>query len=324
MSKPSRPGRPTRGSNEDKRSGSRNRNTRRKGSGIGRSSFDGDAPKQRVYRSSRPRRRAMSDPDRPLVDEAKEGVRINKFLASLDIASRRTVDQWIEEGRIKVNNAKAVPGIRIKDNDEVKVDGRVISRKKPKRQYLLLNKPQGIVCTMDENVPGNLTDYLQLDFRVFPVGRLDKASTGLLLLTNDGSIVNPILRGQYAHKKVYEVEVDRPITDEFCRRMAEGVNILRTRTLPAEVVPTGRRSFNITLTQGLNRQIRRMTEAMGYNVTKLRRIQIMHLGIKGLPEGTWRPLTHGELVQLDDILEQGERQLQDSLAAAENDYTGEE
>lgn len=287
-------------------------------------SFKGEAPQKRIYRSSRPRPKIKADPDRPQIDESQEGIRINKYLAALDIASRRQVDQWIADGRIKVNGVKAEPGMRIRSDDTIMVDGRQISRKKPKQQYLLLNKPKGIVSTMDTNIPGNLADYLQLDFRIYPVGRLDKASTGLLLLTNDGSIVNPILRGQYAHKKVYEVEVDRPITDRFCHSMAEGVRILGTRTLPAEVEPTGPRSFKITLTQGLNRQIRRMTEALGYNVVKLRRIQIMHLGIKGLPEGMWRPLTQGELNQLDEILEQGERELQALINQDEQNLEGDE
>ena len=288
----------------------------RKKKRSGTSKFvSGGKPKQRIYRSDRHVERELSDPDRPAIDESQAGIRINKYMATLDLGSRRQIDRWIEEGRIKVNGVKAEPGQRIRQHDHIQLDGKNISHRKPKRQYLLLNKPRGIVCTMDSNVRGNLTDYLNLDFRIYPVGRLDKESTGLLLLTNDGTIVNPILRGQYAHKKVYEVEVDQPITDDFCRQMAEGVRILGQVTLPTELVPTGKQSFRLTLTQGLNRQIRRMCEALGYEVVNLRRIQIMHLGIRGLPEGEWRSLTHGELQQLDEILEQSTQKLQGELEA---------
>ena len=184
---------------------------------------------------------------------------------------------------------------------DVTVDGKRLSGEDEK-VYLLLNKPMGIVCTADPREPMNVVDYLAYPRRVFPVGRLDKDSEGLLLLTNDGEIVNRILRAAGGHEKEYEVRIDRPVTPEFVQQMSRGVPILDTVTLPCRVRRTGERSFNIVLVQGLNRQIRRMCEALGANVTHLRRVRIMNLRLGKLQPGQWRELTEEELAGLRERL----------------------
>ena len=192
-------------------------------------------------------------------------------------------------------------GDRVLPGMNVSVDGKPLSGEGEK-VYLLLNKPRGIVCTADPREPMNVVDYLDYPLRVFPVGRLDKDSEGLLLLTSDGEIVNRILRAAGGHEKEYEVHIDRPVTPDFVRRMSEGVPILDTVTLPCRVRRTGERSFNIVLVQGLNRQIRRMCEALGVNVTHLRRIRIMNLKLGGMKPGEWRELTAEELRGLTGAL----------------------
>ncbi|MBQ6326372.1 MAG: pseudouridine synthase [Clostridia bacterium] len=231
------------------------------------------------------------------MDNQATGKRLNKFIADSGHCSRREADRLIQEGRVRLDGRVGVLGDRVQPGMAVTVDGKPLSGEGEK-VYLLLNKPRGIVCTADPREPMNVVDYLGYPSRVFPVGRLDKDSEGLLLLTSDGEIVNRVLRAAGGHEKEYEVQIDRPVTPEFVRRMSEGVPILDTVTLPCRVRRTGERSFNIILVQGLNRQIRRMCEALGANVTHLRRIRIMNLRLGRLQPGQWRALTEAELAEL--------------------------
>ena len=221
-------------------------------------------------------------------------MRLNKYLAETGTCSRREADQWIEAGRVTVNGARAVLGTQVEDGDEVLLDGAPL-RAKPQRVYLALNKPVGIECTTDREVPGNIVDFVGYPERIFPIGRLDKDSEGLILLTNDGDVVNTVLRAEHEHEKEYVVAVDRPLTDAFLAGMAAGVPILGTVTNPCRLTQVGRNTFRIVLTQGLNRQIRRMCEHFGYTVRNLQRVRIMHVHLGSLPVGKWRALTPAEL-----------------------------
>ena len=216
-----------------------------------------------------------------------QGKRLNKFIADSGYCSRREADRLIEEGRVKVDGRIGVLGDKILPGMAVLVDDQALSGRGDK-VYILLNKPRGVVCTADPREPMNVVDYLNYPIRVFPVGRLDKDSEGLLLLTSDGEIVNRILRAAGGHEKEYEVEVDRPVTAEFLNRMMAGVPILETVTLPCRVRRTGERSFNIVLVQGLNRQIRRMCEALGCRVTFLKRLRVMNVELGDLQPGEYR------------------------------------
>ena len=235
------------------------------------------------------------------MDNQQAGKRLNKYIADSGYCSRREADRLIQEGRVRLDGRVGALGDRVQPGMAVTVDGKPLSGEGQK-VYLLLNKPRGIVCTADPREPMNVVDYLGYPGRVFPVGRLDKDSEGLLLLTSDGGIVNRVLRAAGGHEKEYEVQIDRPVTPEFVRRMSEGVPILDTVTLPCRVRRTGERSFNIILVQGLNRQIRRMCEALGANVTHLRRIRIMNLRLGRLQPGQWRELTGAELAELMGLL----------------------
>jgi len=221
-------------------------------------------------------------------------MRLNKFLAETGACSRREADQWIEAGRVSVNGARAVLGTQVNDGDDVLVDGQPL-RAKPRRVYLALNKPIGIECTTDRDVPGNIVDFVGYPERIFPIGRLDKDSEGLILLTNDGDIVNTVLRAEHEHEKEYIVAVDRPLTPAFLAGMAAGVPMLDTVTNPCKLTQVGRNTFRIVLTQGLNRQIRRMCEHFGYTVRRLQRVRIMHVQLGTLPVGKWRELDATEL-----------------------------
>ena len=221
-------------------------------------------------------------------------VRLNKFMSETGACSRREADQWIEAGRVTVNGTRAVLGTQVGEGDDVRVDGQPL-RPKPGRVYLALNKPIGIECTTDRDVPGNIVDFVGHRERIFPIGRLDKDSEGLILLTNDGDIVNTILRAENEHEKEYVVAVDRPLTPEFLAGMARGVPILDTVTNPCRLTQVGRNTFRIVLTQGLNRQIRRMCEHFGYTVRRLQRVRIMHVHLGAVPAGKWRELTPAEL-----------------------------
>lgn len=223
-----------------------------------------------------------------------QGKRLNKFVADSGYCSRREADRLIAEGRVQVDGRPGALGDRVLPGMRVTVDGQSLSGR-GERVYIALNKPAGIVCTTDPREPMNVVDYLDYPIRVFPVGRLDKDSEGLLLMTSDGEIINRILRAAGGHEKEYEVEIDRPVTREFVERMSAGVPILDTVTLPCRVRRTGERSFNIILVQGLNRQIRRMCEALGCSVVKLRRIRIMNIRLGGMRPGQWRELSEDEL-----------------------------
>jgi len=223
--------------------------------------------------------------------------RLNKYLSETGACSRREADQWIEAGRVTVNGARAVLGTQVNEGDDVLVDGQAL-RAKPKRVYIALNKPVGVECTTDRDVPGNIVDFVGHGERVFPIGRLDKDSEGLILLTNDGDIVNTVLRAENEHEKEYVVAVDRPLTPEFLSGLARGVPILDTVTNPCKVTQVGKNTFRIILTQGLNRQIRRMCEHFGYRVRRLQRVRIMNVHLGTLPVGDWRNLTPSELAGL--------------------------
>ncbi len=221
-------------------------------------------------------------------------MRLNKFISETGACSRREADAWIAAGRVTVNGREAELGTKVGEGDEVCVDGRPVGA--PKRHvYLALNKPVGITCTTERQVRGNIVDFVRHKERIFPIGRLDKDSEGLILLTNNGDIVNEILRSENEHEKEYVVEVDRPVTQGFLKSMAAGVPILDTVTKPCQTQRLGRNSFSIVLTQGLNRQIRRMCEHFGYTVRKLRRVRIINLTLEGLPVGQWRNLRRHEL-----------------------------
>lgn len=223
-----------------------------------------------------------------------QGKRLNKFVADSGYCSRREADRLIAEGRVRVDGRPGALGDRVLPGMRVTVDGQSLSGRGEK-VYIALNKPAGIVCTTDPREPMNVVDYLDYPIRIFPVGRLDKDSEGLLLMTSDGEIINRILRAAGGHEKEYEVEIDRPVTKEFVEKMSAGVPILDTVTLPCRVRRTGEKSFNIILVQGLNRQIRRMCEALGCNVVRLRRIRIMNVRLGAMRPGQWRELSEEEL-----------------------------
>lgn len=224
-------------------------------------------------------------------------MRINKYLSEAGIVSRRGADKWIEAGRVTINGEMAELGSRVSTSDDVRVDGK---RVKTEEQlvYIALNKPVGVTSTTERHIKGNVVDFVNHPLRIFHIGRLDKDSNGLLLLTNDGDIVNEILREEHGHEKEYIVTVDRPLTQEFVRKMESGVNILGTTTKPCKVKQLGPRKFNITLTQGLNRQIRRMCSALGYNVRSLKRTRVLNILLGDLPNGKWRDLTEEELAEM--------------------------
>jgi 23S rRNA pseudouridine2604 synthase len=221
-------------------------------------------------------------------------MRLNKYLGESGACSRREADPGIAAGRVTVNGSVAVLGTQVTEDDVVLVDGTAL-RAKPTRVYLALNKPMGIECTTDRDVPGNIVDFVGHRERIFPIGRLDKDSEGLILLTNDGDVVNTVLRAENEHEKEYVVVVDRPLTPEFLAGMARGVPILDTVTNPCKLTQAGRNTFRIVLTQGLNRQIRRMCEHFGYTVRSLQRVRIMHVRLGELPIGRWRYLTPSEV-----------------------------
>ena len=224
-------------------------------------------------------------------------MRLNKFISDSGKASRRGADKLIAEGRVKVNGRIAKIGDQVKPGDEVMVNGNII-RLARNHVYLALNKPVGITCTTEKGVKGNIVDLVNHPLRVFNIGRLDKDSDGLILLTNDGDIVNEILRAENNHEKEYIVSVDKPITPEFIEKMSKGVRILGQKTLPCKVTQISKYEFNIILTQGLNRQIRRMCEVLGYEVYRLQRVRIMNITLGNLPEGQWRDLTKKEKTRL--------------------------
>ena len=235
-----------------------------------------------------------------------ENRRINKYLADSGYCSRREADRLVAQGRVRIDGRAAVMGDRVMPGVKITVDGKPMDGDGEK-VYIILNKPRGIVCTADPREKYNVVDYLNYPVRVYPVGRLDKDSEGLILLTSDGNIVNRLLRAAGGHEKEYEVTIDKKVTDDFVKRMSAGVTVLDRVTLPCRVRRTGDRSFNIILVQGLNRQIRRMCEYLGCRVVSLKRIRIMNIELGCMQPGDWRHLTPKELSGLLSALEEKER-----------------
>ncbi len=224
-------------------------------------------------------------------------MRLNKFISETGICSRRQADQWIAEGRVTINGKRAELGTQVTAGDEVRANGRVVGARSKSHVYIALNKPVGITCTTERHIEGNIIDFIGHSERIFPIGRLDKDSDGLILLTSNGDIVNEILRSENNHEKEYLVTVDKPVTPAFLSGMASGVRLaeLKQTTKACKVSRAGDRSFRITLTQGLNRQIRRMCETFGYEVHRLQRVRIINIGLGDLKRGRWRDLTPAEL-----------------------------
>jgi 23S rRNA pseudouridine2604 synthase len=221
-------------------------------------------------------------------------MRLNKYISETGLCSRREADARIEAGRVTINGQVATLGMQVAEGDIVGVDGQVVGAPQ-KHVYLALHKPVGIICTTERDVAGNIVDFVGYRERIFPIGRLDKDSEGLILLTNNGDIVNQILRSENEHEKEYVVTVDRPVTPLFLSGMASGVRILGTVTKPCKVTRISQNTFRIVLTQGLNRQIRRMCSFFGYKVARLQRVRIINLTLDGLKPGQWRELTPAEV-----------------------------
>lgn len=237
-------------------------------------------------------------------------IRLNKFISDSGFCSRREADKLIEQHRVTINGVVPELGTKVLANDEVRVNNRLIkpsANNKSDRVYLAYHKPVGITCTTERHIKGNIIDAINHPQRIFPIGRLDKPSEGLIFLTSDGDIVNKILRAENAHDKEYIVTVDRPITERFMQAMGAGVPILDTVTKACLVTPQSRLVFRIVLTQGLNRQIRRMCEYFGYKVTKLKRSRIMSIRLAGLKVGQWRNLTPQEMIEINAAVAQSSK-----------------
>ena len=227
-------------------------------------------------------------------------MRINKYLSQIGICSRREADKLVDSGRIKVNNEIAILGTKIKEGDKITIDNKLIKPKKKKTIFIAFNKPKGVVCTTNRLIEkNNIIDYINFPERIFPVGRLDKLSEGLIFLTNDGSLVNKVLRSRNNKEKEYLVEVNKNITTDFIRQMSNGIPILNTVTKNCKLVKVSTTTFKIILTQGLNRQIRRMCEFLGFKVVSLKRIRIMDINLD-VETGKWRHLSSRELDSLNN------------------------
>ena len=227
--------------------------------------------------------------------------RLNKFISETGFCSRREADKYIEQGRVTVNGNMPEMGVKVADTDTVLIDGNPL-RAKPKRVYIAYNKPVGITCTTESKIQSNIVKAVNYPTRIFPIGRLDRPSEGLIFLTNEGDIVNKILRAGNNHEKEYVVTVDKPLNRQFVPKMANGIPILDTVTKKCKVTQTAPQEFKIVLTQGLNRQIRRMCEYLGYEVVTLKRTRIMNVTLKGLKVGQWRHLTDVEMAQINDSI----------------------
>lgn len=227
--------------------------------------------------------------------------RLNKYISETGFCSRREADKLIEQGRVTINYIVPELGTKVKPNDIVCVDGKTIVQTELPI-YIAFNKPIGITCTTELDIKGNIIDFINHPKRIFPIGRLDKPSEGLIFLTNDGDIVNKILRAGNNHEKEYVVTVDRPFTQEFITRMSNGIPILDTVTKKCTVKKESEFVFRITLTQGLNRQVRRMCDFLGYTVTKLKRVRIMNIELKGIETGQWRYLTEEEMSNINSLI----------------------
>lgn len=224
-------------------------------------------------------------------------MRINKFLASSGMCSRRQADELIKNGKVTINGKQAELGDKVEGSEDIRINGKSA---KPIEQkvYLAFHKPYGVICTTDPNADNNIIDYIKFPTRIFPIGRLDVESSGLILLTNDGDIVNKISKAQNGFQKEYQVTVDKPITPEALKKLSEGIVILGKKTLPAITERISPNQFTITIVQGMNRQIRRMCEAVGYNVKILKRVRIKNITLEELPRGKWRELTPNEIKTL--------------------------
>lgn len=229
-------------------------------------------------------------------------MRINKYISETGFCSRREADKLVEAGKVTINGVVAELGSQAEEGDDVRINGAPLAAKR-KHVYIVLNKPVGITSTTERHVQGNIVDFVGHSERIFPIGRLDKDSEGLILLTNDGDIVNKILRSEGRHEKEYIVTVDRPVTPQFVQGMSSGVRILGAMTLPCQVTRISEREFRIILTEGKNRQIRRMCQAFGYEVRKLKRVRIMNIHLGSLKIGTWRDLTPQEMKDLGQTLQ---------------------
>lgn len=229
-------------------------------------------------------------------------MRINKFISETGYCSRREADKLVESGKVTINGIKAELGSQAEEGDDVRINGQPI-REKRKHVYIALNKPVGITSTTEQHIRGNIVDFVGHTERIFPIGRLDKDSEGLILMTNDGDIVNRILRAEGRHEKEYIVTVDRPVTASFLQGMSTGVKILGEMTLPCKVTRISDRMFRIILTEGKNRQIRRMCSAFGYEVRKLKRVRIMNIHLGEQATGKWRELTAAEKAELGSLLD---------------------
>jgi 23S rRNA pseudouridine2604 synthase len=228
-------------------------------------------------------------------------ISLNKYISETGFCSRREADKLIETGRVAINGKEAKKGNRVQENDIVKVDGQLL-KKKTAPVYLMLNKPKGVTCTTDLKDKSNIIDFISFKSRIFPIGRLDKLSEGLIFLTNDGDIVNKILRAGNGHEKEYVVTVDKNIDSDFVKKMSNGVRILGIITKKCFVKQEGEKQFRIILTQGLNRQIRRMCAALGYKVTSLTRVRIMNVTLSGLAKGKWRFFTPKEIAEINSMI----------------------
>lgn len=231
-----------------------------------------------------------------------EPMRLNKYLVDAGVCSRREADRLISTGKILVNGARAELGQKVDGSEKILVKGKPVQKPTAKRVYLAFHKPVGVICTSDPKAKDNIIDAVHYPERIFHIGRLDVASSGLILLTNDGDVVNAILRAEGKHEKEYVVTIDRTVTPEFIHAMSTGIEILGRKTLPAKVTKLGDTSFAITLVEGRNRQIRRMCEAMRVNVKRLERIRVMNIHLGSLPVGTWRHLTQTEETELMRML----------------------
>ncbi|WP_396177820.1 23S rRNA pseudouridine(2604) synthase RluF [Flavobacterium sp.] len=238
--------------------------------------------------------------------------RLNKFISETGYCSRREADKLIEQGKVTLNGVVPEMGTKVAPSDEVRIDGKLLRENNKKHLYLAFNKPVGIECTTNLDVPNNIVDYINYPERIFPIGRLDKASEGLIFMTNDGDIVNKILRARNNHEKEYIVTVNRPITDRFIEKMGNGIPILDTITRECKVEQISKYVFRIILTQGLNRQIRRMCEYLDYEVTALKRTRIINISLD-VPVGRYRALTNEEFTQLNQLIEPSSKTEEASL-----------
>lgn len=243
--------------------------------------------------------------------------RLNKYISDTGFCSRREADSFIANGDVTVNGQPAQMGVKVSAADTILVKGQPL-RSKPKRVYLAYHKPVGITCTTERHIHGNIIDAVKYPERIFPIGRLDKPSEGLIFLTNDGDIVNKVLRAGNAHEKEYVVTVNKPINEHFVRKMSQGVPILNTVTLPCQVTQVSRNTFKIILTQGLNRQIRRMAEFCGYEVVKLKRTRIMHIRLADLKPGKWRLLDPIEIKMLEQLVQDSSKTI--AATSSQDDF----